>query len=52
MFDKAIPTIKSQDQDDNLEGLVTGTGNKWMEKKRDDIVTRMWNDYQLYIQES
>jgi hypothetical protein len=52
MFNKAIPTIESQDQDDNLEVLVTRTGNKWIEKKRDDIATRMWNDYQMYIQES
>jgi hypothetical protein len=52
MFDEAIPTIESQDQDDSLEVLVTGTGNKWMEKKRDDIATRMWNDYQIYIGES
>jgi hypothetical protein len=52
MFDKAIPTIESQDQDDNVEVLITGTGNKWMEKKRDDIATKMWNNYQLYIQES
>jgi hypothetical protein len=28
MFNEAIPTIKSQDQDNNLEVLVTGTGNK------------------------
>ena len=32
MFDEAIPTIESQDQDDNLEVLFIGTGNKWMEK--------------------
>jgi hypothetical protein len=51
-FDEAISTIESQDQDSSLEVLVTGTGNKWMEKKRDDIATRMWNDYQRYIKES
>ena len=52
MFNEAIPTNESQDQDSNLEVLVTGTGNKWMEKKRDDIAARMWNDYQVYIEES
>jgi hypothetical protein len=26
MFNEAIPTIESQDQDNNLEVLVTGTG--------------------------
>ena len=52
MFDEAIPTIESQDQDDSLEVLVIGTGNKWIEKKRDDIIVRMQNDYQIYIGES
>ena len=28
MFNEAIPTTKSQDQDNNLEVLGTGTGNK------------------------
>ena len=51
MFNEAISTVESEDQNDNLEILVTGTGNKWMEKKRDDIAARMWNDYQMYIEE-
>jgi hypothetical protein len=27
----------------------SGPGNKWMERKRDEIAERMWNDYQMYI---
>jgi hypothetical protein len=52
IFEEAIPTIESQDQDDNLEVLVIGRGNKRMEKIRDDIAARMWSDYQMYIEES
>ncbi|MEA2958740.1 MAG: hypothetical protein QOJ58_4261 [Alphaproteobacteria bacterium] len=35
-------------QPEETSGL--GTGNKWMEKKRDEIANRMWKDYQAYIQ--
>jgi hypothetical protein len=34
IFEEAIPTIESRDQDDNLEVLVTGRGNKRMEKNK------------------
>jgi hypothetical protein len=27
----------------------SGPGNKWMERKRDEIAERMWSDYQIYI---
>ena len=28
---------------------VAGTGNTWMNQKRDNIVAAMWKDYQAYI---
>jgi hypothetical protein len=31
---------------------VGGTGNTWMNQKRDAIATVMWNNYQAYIQNS
>jgi hypothetical protein len=31
---------------------VTGTGNIWMNQKRDTIAEAMWKDYQAFIQNS
>ena len=31
---------------------VAGTGSTWMNQKRDQIATQMWEDYQAYIQGS
>lgn len=28
---------------------IVGTGNTWMNQKRDSIAAAMWNDYQMYI---
>lgn len=46
--------------DDAIQGIrigeedveVVGTGNAWMNQKRDDIAAAMWIDYQGYIQNS
>jgi hypothetical protein len=32
------------------EEQVVGTGNRWMNEKRDKIAEAMWKDYQTYIQ--
>lgn len=48
-FDEATLSVESHVQTDNFE-VISG-GNKWMDKRRDDIAEQMWNDYQSYIQE-
>jgi DDE superfamily endonuclease len=41
---------ESELAEDTIVQTIT-KGNLWMDKKRDDIAERMWNDYQSYIQE-
>lgn len=41
---------ESELAEDAIVQTIT-VGNQWMDKKRDDIAKRMWNDYQSYIQE-
>jgi hypothetical protein len=48
-FDEATLSVESHVQTDSFE-VISG-GNKWMDKRRDDIAEQMWNDYQSYIQE-
>lgn len=44
--------VESSNREEVVEVLegATGTGNKWMDKKRDSIAASMWEDYQAYIQ--
>jgi DDE superfamily endonuclease len=48
-FDDAIEVIAGLDNDiEPFEKTITAQ-NKWMEKMRDNIAVRIWNDYLLYI---
>jgi hypothetical protein len=51
-------TFEGEDNNDSVElnqpkqdiaPQGVGPANKWMERKRDEIAQRMWNDYQMYI---
>jgi hypothetical protein len=44
--------IDSQGGEEVEAEEVSGTGNNWMNQKRDAIATAMWNNYQAYIQNS
>jgi hypothetical protein len=50
VFDNAVEvSLVDLDNIKLVEKTITAQ-NKWIEKKRDDIATRMWNDYLVYIQ--
>jgi hypothetical protein len=42
-------SVELDQPEQNIVPSRSGPGNKWMERKRDEIAERMWNDYQIYI---
>jgi hypothetical protein len=47
--DEAVDDANAHISYKQTETLAT-VGNKWMDKKRDDLIDFMWKDYQEYIQ--
>jgi hypothetical protein len=51
LFEEEAIDIEGSREEEEAEG-VGGTGNTWMNQKRDAIAAAMWKDYQFYIQNS
>jgi hypothetical protein len=50
-IDHELAEIELEDEEEAEveEGSIKGTGNKYMNNKREEIAQQMWKDYQEYL---
>ena len=49
-IDHELAEVELEDEEEGVESKeIKGTGNKYMNNKREEIAQQMWKDYQEYI---
>jgi hypothetical protein len=49
-IDHELADIELEDEEEGVESKeIKGTGNKYMNNKREEIAHQMWKDYQEYL---